>query len=146
VSRRKGRWWIMVRVVKDKEAIIQEAVKRYKNPLERGAYVLGYVATAYPERRVELLKAAVRPHLERGEAWAVKAFKEGARQALWDVWEEVQPAPEEVREVYGLVDKGVLTVDEATLLLRVRKDPKAAEGRERLVEKVLAKLRERPKA
>jgi hypothetical protein len=136
----------MVRMVKDKEAIIQEAVKRYEDPLERGAYVLGYVSTVYPERKVELLKEAVRPHLERGEAWAVKAFKEGARQALWDVWEEVQPTPEDMREVYGLVDKGVLSVDEATLLLRVRKDPKAAEGRERLVEKVLAKLRERPKA
>jgi hypothetical protein len=136
----------MVKAVKDKEAIIQEAVRRYKDALEREAYILGYVATAYPERKVELLKGAVRPHLERGEVWAVKAFKEGARQALWDVWKEVQPTPEDVREVYGLVDKGVLTVGEATLLLRVRKDPKAAEGRERVVKAVLAKLQERPKA
>jgi len=49
----------------------------------------------------------VGPYLER--AWAVWALKDGATQALRDIWEEVQPRPEDVREVYGLVDKGVLT-------------------------------------
>ena len=79
-------------------------------------------------------------------AWAVWPLKEGATQALRDIWEEVQPRPEDVREVYGLVDKGVLTEGEATLLLRVRKDPGFIQGREQAVRALLAKLRERPKA
>jgi hypothetical protein len=131
-------------MVKDKRAIIREAIRRYKDPVERGAYVLGYVAAAYPEREMRRLLLFVGPHLER--AWAVWALKDGATQALRDIWEEVQPRPEDVREVYGLADKGVLTEGEATLLLRVRKDPGFIEGRERAVRALLDKLRERPKA
>jgi hypothetical protein len=112
--------------------------------VERGAYVLGYMAAAHPEREMRRLLLFVGPHLER--AWAVWALKEGATQALRDIWEEVQPTPEDVREVYGLVDKGVLTEGEATLLLRVRKDPGFIEGRERAVRALLDKLRGRPKA
>jgi hypothetical protein len=131
-------------MVKDKRAIIREAVRRYKDPVERGAYVLGYMATVYPEREMRRLLLFVGPHLER--AWAVWALKEGATRALEDLWEEVQPTPEEVREVYGLVSKGVLTVGETILLLRVSKDPGFVEGREGVVGEFLAKLREKPKA
>ena len=134
----------MPKAVKDKREVIQEAIRRYKDPVERGAYILGYMATAYPEREMRRLIAFVGPHLER--AWAVWALKEGATQALRDIWEEVQPRPEDAREVYGLVDKGVLTVGEATLLLRVRKDPGFIEGRERAVRALMDKLRGRPKA
>jgi len=133
-----------VKIVKDKRAIIQEAVRRYKDPVERGAYVLGYMATAHPEREMRRLLLFVGPHLER--AWAVWALKEGAMRAFGDIWEEIRLTPEDMREVYGLVNKGVLTVGEATLLLRVRKDPGFVEGRERVVRALLAKLRERPKA
>jgi hypothetical protein len=131
-------------MVKDKRAIIREAVKRYKDPVERGAYILGYMAAAYPEREMRRLIAFVGPHLER--AWAAWALKEGATRALGDIWEEVRPTPEEVREVYSLVDKGVLTVGEAALLLRARKDPGFIEGRERAVRALLAKLRGKPQA
>jgi hypothetical protein len=131
-------------MVKDKRAIIREAIRRYKDPVERGAYILGYMAAAHPEREMRRLLLFVGPHLER--AWAIWALKEGATQALRDIWEEVQPTPEDVREVYGLADKGVLTEGEATLLLRLRKDPGLIEGRERAVRALLAKLRERPKA
>jgi len=134
----------MPKAVKDKREVIREAVRRYEDPVERGAYILGYMATAYPEREMRRLIAFVGPHLER--AWAAWALKEGATRALGDIWEEVRPTPEEVREVYGLVNKGVLTVGEATLLLRVRKDPGFIEGRERAVRALLAKLRERPRA
>ena len=133
-----------MKIVKDKRAIIQEAVRRYKDPVERGAYVLGYMATAHPEREMRRLLLFVGPHLER--AWAVWALKEGAMRAFGDIWEEIRLTPEDMREVYGLVNKGVLTVGEATLLLRVRKDPGFVEGRERVVRALLAKLRERPKA
>ncbi len=134
----------MPKAVKDKREVIREAVRRYKDPVERGAYVLGYMATAHPEREMRRLLLFVGPHLER--AWAIWALKEGATQALRDIQEEVGLTPEDVREVYGLVDKGVLSVGEATLLLRVRKDPGFIEGRERAVRAVLDKLRERPKA
>jgi hypothetical protein len=134
----------MPKAVKDKREVIQEAIRRYKDPVERGAYILGYMATAYPEQEMRRLIAFVGPHLER--AWAAWALKEGATQALRDIWEEVQPRPEDVREVYGLVDKGVLTVGEANLLLRVRKDPGFIEGRERAVRALMDKLRGRPKA
>ena len=134
----------MPKAVKDKREVIREAIRRYKDPVERGAYILGYMATAHPEREMRRLLLFVGPHLER--AWAVWALKEGATQALRDIWEEVQPTPEEVREAYGLVDKGVLTVGEATLLLRVRKDPEFIEGRERAVRALMDKLRGRPKA
>ncbi len=133
-----------MKILKDKRAIIREAVRRYKDPVERGAYVLGYMATAYPEREMRRLIAFVGPYLER--AWAAWALKEGARQALRGIWEEVQPTPEDVREVYGLADKAVVTEGEATLLLRLRKDPGFIQGRERAVRAVLAKLRERPEA
>jgi hypothetical protein len=102
------------------------------------------MATAYPEREMRRLLLFVGPHLER--AWAVWALKEGAMRAFGDIWEEIRLTPEDMREVYGLVNKGVLTVGEATLLLRVRKDPGFVEGRERVVRALLAKLRERPKA
>ena len=134
----------MPKAVKDKREVIREAIRRYKDPVERGAYVLGYLATAYPEREMRRLLLFVGPHLDR--AWAVWALKEGATQALRDIWEEVQPRPEEVREVYGLVDKGVLTEGEATLLLRVRKDPGFVQGREEVVRALMDKLRGRPKA
>jgi hypothetical protein len=134
----------MPKAVKEKREVIREAIRRYRDPLERGAYVLGYVATAHPERKMRRLLLFVGPHLER--AWAVWALKEGATRALRDIWEEVWPTPEDAREVYGLVDKGVLTVGEATLLLRVRKDPGFVQGRERVVRALLAKLRERPEA
>ncbi len=134
----------MPKAVKDKREVIREAVRRYKDPVERGAYVLGYMATACPEREMRRLLAFVGPHLER--AWAAWALKEGAMRALRDIWEEVRLTPEDVREVYGLVDEGVLTVGEATLLLRVRKDPGFIQGRERAVRALLAKLRERPEA
>ena len=134
----------MPKAVKDKREVIREAIRRYRDPVERGAYVLGYLATAYPEREMRRLLLFVGPHLER--AWAVWALKEGATRALEDLWEEVQPTPEEVREAYGLVDKGVLTEGEATLLLRVRKDPGFIEGRERAVRALMDKLRGRPKA
>jgi hypothetical protein len=131
-------------MVKDKRAIIRESVGRYKDPVERGAYILGYMATAYPEREMRRLIAFVGPHLER--AWAAWALKEGAMRAFKDISEEIRLTPEDMREVYGLVNEGVLTVGEATLLLRVRKDPGFVEGRERVVRALLAKLRERPKA
>jgi hypothetical protein len=131
-------------MVKDKKAIIREAIRRYKDPVERGAYILGYMAAAYPEREMGRLIAFVGPHLER--AWAAWALKEGAMRAFGDIWEEIRPTPEEAREVYGLVDEGVLTVGEAILLLRVRKDSGFVEGRERVVRALLAKLWERPKA
>jgi hypothetical protein len=134
----------MPKAVKEKREVIREAIRRYKDPVERGAYVLGYMATAHPEREMRRLLLFVGPHLER--AWAVWALKEGATRALRDIWEEVWPTPEDAREVYGLVDKGVLTVGEATLLLRVRKDPGFVQGRERVVRALLAKLRERPEA
>jgi hypothetical protein len=134
----------MPKAVKDKREVIREAVRRYKDPVERGAYVLGYMATAHPEREMRRLLLFVGPHLER--AWAVWALKEGATQALRDIHEEVGLTPEDAREVYGLVDKGVLTVGEATLLLRVRKDPGFIEGRERAVRALMDKLRERPEA
>jgi hypothetical protein len=134
----------MPKAVKDKREVIREAIRRYRDPVERGAYVLGYMAAAYPEREMRRLLLFVGPHLER--AWAVWALKEGAAQALRDIWEEVQPRPEDVREVYGLVDKGVLTEGEATLLLRLRKDPGFIEGRERAVRALMDKLRGRPKA
>jgi hypothetical protein len=94
----------------------------------------------------EVIREAIRRYKDPVRAWAVWALKEGATQALEDLWEEVQPTPEDAREVYGLVDKGVLTVGEATLLLRVRKDPGFVQGRERAVRALLAKLRERPEA
>ncbi len=131
-------------MVKNKREVIREAVRRYKDPVERGAYVLGYMATAHSEREMRRLLLFVGPYLER--AWAIWALKEGATQALRDIQEEVGLTPEDVREVYGLVDKGVLTVGEATLLLRVRKDPGFIEGRERAVRAVLDKLREKPRA
>jgi len=134
----------MPKAVKDKREVIREAVRRYRDPVERGAYVLGYMAAAHPEREMRRLLLFVGPHLER--AWAVWALKEGATQALRDIWEEVQPRPEDVREVYGLVDKGVLTEGEAALLLRLRKDPGLIEGRERAVRALMDKLRGRPKA
>ena len=134
----------MPKAVKDKREVIREAIRRYRDPVERGAYVLGYMATAHSEREMRRLLLFVGPYLER--AWALWALKEGATQALRDIQEEVGLTPEDVREVYGLVDKGVLTVGEATLLLRVRKDPGFIQGRERAVRAVLAKLRERPKA
>jgi hypothetical protein len=134
----------MPKAVKDKREVIREAIRRYRDPVERGAYVLGYMAAAYPEREMRRLLLFVGPYLER--AWAVRALKEGATQALRDIWEEVQPRPEEVREVYGLVDKGVLTEGEATLLLRVRKDPGFVQGREEVVRALMDKLRGRPKA
>jgi hypothetical protein len=134
----------MPKAVKDKREVIREAIRRYRDPVERGAYVLGYLATAHPEREMRRLLLFVGPHLER--AWAVWALKEGATRAFEDLWEEVQPRPEEVREVYGLVDKGVLTEGEAALLLRARKDPGLIEGRERAVRALLDKLRGRPKA
>jgi len=134
----------MPKAVKDKREVIREAIRRYKDPVERGAYVLGYMAAAYPEREMRRLLLFVGPHLER--AWAAWALKEGAARALRDIWEEVRLTPEDVREVYGLVSKGVLTVGEATLLLQVRKDPGFIEGRERAVRALLAKLRERPEA
>jgi hypothetical protein len=134
----------MPKAVKDKREVIREAIRRYKDPVERGAYILGYMATAYPERGMGRLMAFVGPHLER--AWAAWALKEGAMRAFGDIWEEVQPTPEEVREVYGLVSKGVLTVGETILLLRVSKDPGFVEGREGVVREFLAKLREKPKA
>jgi hypothetical protein len=134
----------MPKAVKDKREVIREAVRRYKDPVERGAYILGYMATAHPEREMRRLLLFVGPHLER--AWAAWALKEGATRALRDIQEEVGLTPEDVREVYGLVDKGVLTVGEATLLLRVRKDPGFIQGRERAVRALLAKLRERPEA
>jgi len=132
----------MPKAVKDKREVIREAIGRYKDPVERGAYILGYMATAYPEREMRRLIAFVGPHLER--AWAAWALKEGAMRAFGDIWEEIRLTPEDMREVYGLVNKGVLTVGEATLLLRVRKDPGFVEGRERVVRALLAKLRERP--
>jgi hypothetical protein len=134
----------MPKAVKDKREVIREAIRRYKDPVERGAYVLGYVAAAHPEREMRRLLLFVGPHLE--QAWALWALKEGATEALRDIWEEVQPRPEEVREVYGLVDKGVLTEGEATLLLRVRKDPGFVQGREEVVRALMDKLRGRPKA
>jgi hypothetical protein len=134
----------MPKAVKDKREVIREAIRRYRDPVERGAYVLGYLATAHPEREMRRLLLFVGPHLER--AWAVWALKEGATRAFEDLWEEVQPTPEDVREVYGLVDKGVLTEGEATLLLRLRKDPGFIEGRERAVRALMDKLRGRPKA
>ena len=134
----------MPKAVKDKREVIREAVRRYRDPVERGAYVLGYMAAAHPEREMRRLLLFVGPHLDR--AWAVWALKEGATRALEDLWEEVQPTPEDVREAYGLVDKGVLSVGEATLLLRVRKDPGLIEGRERAVRALLDKLRGRPEA
>jgi hypothetical protein len=81
--------------------------------------------------------------LER--AWAAWALKEGAMRAFGDIWEEIRLTPEDMR-VYDLVNEGVLTVGEATLLLRVRKGPGFIEGRERVARTLLAKLRERPKA
>jgi hypothetical protein len=134
----------MPKAVKDQREVIREAIRRYKDPVERGAYILGYLATAHPEREMRRLLLFVGPHLEW--AWAVWALKEGAMRALGDTWEEVQPTPEDVREVYGLVDKGVLTVGEAALLLRARKDPGFIEGRERAVRVLLAKLRGKPQA
>jgi len=134
----------MPKAVKDKREVIREAIRRYRDPVERGAYVLGYMAAAHPEREMKRLLLFVGPHLER--AWAAWALKEGAAQALRDIWEEVQPRPEEVREVYSLVDKGVLTEGEAALLLRLRKDPGFIEGRERAVRALMDKLRGRPEA
>jgi len=134
----------MPKAVKDKREVIREAIRRYKDPVERGAYILGYMATAYPEQEMRRLIAFVGPYLDR--AWAAWALKEGAIRAFWDIWEEIHLTPEDMREVYGLVNEGVLTVGEATLLLRVRKDPGFVEGREQVVRALLAKLRERPKA
>jgi len=136
----------MVRMVKTKVEIIQEALRRYEDPVERGAFVLGYVTTAYPEKGVRKLKEAVGPHLERREAWAVRAFKEGSKQALWDIFEEVRPDPEELRELRSLVKERELSVSEAVLLLRARKNPQAAQGPERVLRAIQDKVRGRAKA
>jgi hypothetical protein len=136
----------MVGMVKTKEEIIQEALRRYEDPVERGAFVLGYVTTAYAEKGVRRLKEAVGPHLERREAWAVRAFKEGSKQALWDIFEKVRPDPEELRELRSLVKERELSVSEAVLLLRARKNPQAAQGRERLLRAIQDKVRGRAKA
>jgi hypothetical protein len=82
-------------MVKDKRAIVREAIRRYKDPVERGAYILGYMATAYPEREMRRLIAFVGPHLER--AWAAWVLKEGAMRAFGDVWEEIRLTPEDMR-------------------------------------------------
>lgn len=104
------------------------------------------MTTAYPEKGVRQLKEAVGTHLERREAWAIRAFKEGSKQALWDIFEELQPDPEELRELESLVKEKGLDVSEAVLLLQFRRDPQAAQGWERLLRAIQDKVRGRARA